>query len=115
MGDYTLGVMSDDCVFCKIVKGEVSVDLVRQTDNLLVFKDLHPKAEVHLLIVPKEHFEDMREAPSDVWNDIADEVKKLAEEMGLKGFRLVNNTGDSAAVKHMHVHLLGNVDVEREM
>jgi|SRR3989344_1784935 len=105
----------EGCIFCKIAKGEVPSEKEMETDGLIVFKDVKPRTEVHLLIVPKTHYEDMIEAPEEIWVEIAKVAKQLAKEKALEGFRLVNNSGGSAAVKHMHVHFLGNVGMEREI
>ena len=104
-----------DCIFCKIVKGEVPTKFEKETKNLVVFKDINPKTDVHLLIVPKKHIKDVREEKGVVWASIGRLAVKLAEEMNLKGFRLVHNVGNAAAIPHMHVHFLGDVSVEREV
>ena len=103
------------CIFCKIIKGEIQAEIEKETEKLLVFKDLHPKAQVHLLIVPKIHIQDIRQVPEDIWIEIKEMAIELAKEKKLRGFRLVHNAGDSALVSHMHVHFLGEVSKEREV
>jgi histidine triad (HIT) family protein len=105
----------NNCVFCKIVKKEIPADIVKMTRNLVVFKDANPKADVHLLIVPKKHIQDIGQAADGVWIEIKKVAATLAKERKLKGYRLVHNAGNAAAVPHMHVHFLGEVSVEREV
>jgi histidine triad (HIT) family protein len=105
----------DDCIFCKIIKGEVPAKKDKETPNLLVFEDRSPKAPVHLLIVPKKHIEDIRQDSGTIWPAIGKLAVEIAKEKSLSGFRLVHNVGDAALVKHMHVHLLGEVKVDREV
>jgi len=104
-----------DCIFCKIVKGEIPTKFEKETKDLVVFKDVHPKAPIHLLIVPKKHIADIREETGVTWASIGKLAIKLAKEMRLKGFRLVHNAGEAAAIPHMHVHFLGDVSAEREI
>ncbi len=103
----------DDCVFCKIVGGEMGTKFEKETENLVVFKDINPQAAVHLLIVPKKHVKDLSEIEDHVWKEIKDVAVGIARAKSLSGFRLVHNAGDAAALTHMHVHLLGDVSPDR--
>ncbi len=103
----------DDCIFCKIVKGEMGTKFEKETENLVVFKDINPQAAVHLLIVPKKHIKDLGSADDNVWKEVKDVAVGIARAKSLSGFRLVHNAGDAAAVSHMHVHLLGDVSPDR--
>jgi len=105
----------EDCIFCKIVDKNIPSQIEVETTNLLVFKDINPQAEVHLLIVPKKHIADIREDMEEYWALIGKLAVKIALDKRLKSFRLVHNAGDGAAVKHMHVHLLGEVSKDREL
>jgi len=113
-GNLYTAVM-DGCVFCKIVAKEIPADIVKETENFIVFKDLHPKADIHLLIVPKTHYNDIHTISDNEWEEIRDIAIHLGKEFKLNGFRLVNNAGKAAAVNHLHVHFLGEVDQEREI
>ncbi len=104
-----------DCVFCKIVKKEIPSQIEKETDNLIVFKDMSPKAPIHLLIVPKRHYKDITEADGDIWREIRDIANEIAKQKALVGFRLVHNAGEAAVVHHMHVHFLGPIAVDREI
>lgn len=85
----------------------------KETDLLVVFKDLHPQAPVHLLLVPRKHFKDITEVDDKTWKEIKDVAVSIARNKTMLGFRLVTNAGDSAAVSHLHVHLLGEVSADR--
>src|SRR5260221_12757669 len=103
----------DKCIFCKIAKGEMDTKFEKETDLLVVFKDIHPQAPVHLLIVPKKHSKDVTEVDDATWKEIKDVAIGIARTKSLKGFRLVTHSRDSAAVARMHVHLLGEVSADR--
>ena len=105
----------EECVFCKIAKKEVQADIVKETEKLVIFKDINPKAPVHLLLVPKEHFRDITEVDGEIWGEVREAALAIAKEKNLKGFRLVHNVGEAAIVPHMHVHLLGDVSGQREI
>lgn len=107
--------MHTDCVFCKIVGKKIPTKIVKETEDLLVFNDINPKAPVHLLIVSKEHFKDLKNVTDKVWIGIRKVAQELAKEKKLSGFRLVTNVGDAAEIPHMHVHFLGEVTLEREI
>ncbi|MBI3396952.1 HIT domain-containing protein [Candidatus Woesebacteria bacterium] len=107
--------MNDDCIFCKIVKKETPSQVEVETDDLLVFKDINPKAPIHFLIIPKKHIKDITEVDDQVFVEIKNMVLSLAKKYNVGGFRIVTNAGAAAAVGHMHVHFLGEVKVEREI
>lgn len=103
----------DNCIFCKIAKGEMDTQFEKETELLVVFKDIHPQAPVHLLIVPKKHVKDITELDDATWKEIRDVAVAIARNKTMTGYRLVTNAGDSAAVSHMHMHLLGEVSADR--
>ena len=105
-----------DCIFCKIISGEIPSNKAYEDDKVLAFYDLEPQAPVHILIVPKEHIAcaaDVTPENSAVIAHIFEVAAIIAKEKGLDdGFRIVNNCGDSAGqtVKHIHFHLMGGRD-----
>ncbi len=103
------------CIFCKIVKGEIPAQKEAETENLIAFRDIKPKAPIHLLLVPKMHIRDISEDDGVFWASIGKLATKIAKEKGVKGFRLIHNAGDASLVKHMHVHFLGDVAADREI
>ena len=102
-----------DCLFCKIVAGDIPAQVVYQDDQVLVFKDINPRAKVHLLLIPKIHIESLNELNDEHHDLIAHMMKllpQLAKEQGLdNGFRTIINTGKDGGqeVFHLHTHLLG--------
>lgn len=101
-----------DCLFCKIVAGEVPATVVYEDDKVMVFKDIYPKAEVHLLTIPKTHIHSLNEVDPEHDAVMAHMLRlqtKLAADQGLKGFRTIINTGKDGGqvIFHLHLHLLG--------
>ena len=102
-----------DCIFCKIVAGEIPSAKVYEDDTVVAFNDLEPQAPVHVLIIPKQHIVSMaeiNERNSAVVAHIFEVAAIIAKEKGLDdGFRVVSNCGESAgqSVKHLHFHLMG--------
>ena len=106
-------MLNDKCVFCGIIKGEIPSAKVYEDDKMCVFKDLQPKARVHLLAVPKTHFKLLGEAGRDELAILAymlGKIPQIAEENGCRnGYRLIINQGDDAGqtVFHLHIHIIG--------
>lgn len=102
-----------DCLFCGIIAGEIPADKAYEDDRVVVFKDIHPKAQVHLLLVPREHVVSLNELNESHDALIAHMMRllpRLAREQGLdEGFRTIINTGRGGGqeVFHLHIHLLG--------
>ncbi len=102
-----------DCLFCKIEKGEIPADIVYQDDDMLVFKDIAPKAKVHLLVIPRKHIDGLAHLEDDdqaLIGKMMLKLKDIAAEQGLtQGFRSIINTGKGGGqeVFHLHIHLLG--------
>jgi histidine triad (HIT) family protein len=103
-----------DCLFCGIVEGKVKANLVYQDDSIVAFKDIAPKAPVHILIIPRRHLvsvSDIAEADRVLIGQIFQVAARLAREQGVAddGYRVVVNSGADAgqSVFHLHFHLLG--------
>ncbi|MEK9148355.1 MAG: histidine triad nucleotide-binding protein [Patescibacteria group bacterium] len=101
-----------DCIFCKIAKGEMSAEVVFEDGDVKVFTDIHPKAPVHLLVIPKRHIESIAHLEAnhnDVIAKLIYTAKHIAAEKKLKGYKLVFNVGREGGqvVDHLHLHLLG--------
>ena len=107
------GVDNDDCLFCRIVAGEIPATVVHETDTTLAFRDIDPKAPVHVLIIPKRHLRDVVALAGEpaVAADLlaAAAAVARAEDLVADGFRLLFNTGGYAGqeVFHVHGHVLG--------
>jgi len=107
-----------DCLFCKILKGEIPSTKIYEDDKVFAFKDIKPVAPVHVLIVPKQHIANVKEINrenGDILIDIHLAANKIAENLGIsdKGFRLINNCGLEAGqtVFHLHYHLIGGKEL----
>jgi histidine triad (HIT) family protein len=114
------GEPQPDCLFCKIVAGEVPAAIVRESPTTVAFRDIDPKAPTHVLVVPRAHYPDaLSLAAGDpaVAADVLREAGEVAvqEEVDTTGYRIVFNTGPGAGqtVFHAHAHVLGGRDLQR--
>ena len=100
-----------ECIFCRIVNGEIPSEKVYEDDEVLAFKDVNPEAPCHVLLIPKKHATDLVAAGSELFSVVAGKIPMLAEKLGLQenGFRVVVNTGADGGqtVGHLHFHILG--------
>lgn len=107
-----------DCVFCRIVQGELPAKTVFESEQVIAFEDINKVAPVHILIVPRRHLASIAELPADdapLLTAIQEAVLTVARATGIEqsGFRVVTNTGTSAgqSVFHLHFHLIGGRDL----
>ncbi len=107
-----------DCIFCKIIAGEIPSGKVYEDELIYAFNDINPQAPVHVLIIPKMHMDsanDVTAANSNVVAHIFEKVGEIAALVGVKedGYRIINNCGHNGGqtVKHLHFHLLGGKDL----
>jgi histidine triad (HIT) family protein len=103
----TLLVMTSDCLFCRIVDGEVPADVVARTDRAIAFRDIDPKAPVHVLVIPREHHADVAQlaaADPTLLAELVDLADQVAGTEADGQFRLVFNTGPGAGQSVFHVH-----------
>ena len=98
----------EDCIFCKIANGEFGTEFVYEDETAVVFKDINPKADIHLLVVPKEHVADLNECSEELIGKLMAVVKKVTKKEGIKSYKTVINTGADAGqvVFHLHIHIL---------
>ena len=103
----------ENCLFCKIVRGDIPSAKVYEDDDMIIIEDIAPQAPVHLLLIPKEHYANIIEMSDAQAQTLAKCLKKLSTltvELGLQdGFRLVSNKGANGcqSVDHLHIHILG--------
>ena len=102
----------DNCIFCKIIRKEIPSNIVYETDTLVVFPDINPSADIHLLIVPKQHLggiQDINSEHGELLAQVYQTVNKLVDENNLKdnAYRVAVNGGKAQHVPHLHFHLLG--------
>ena len=101
-----------DCIFCKFVKGEIPKEFTYQSDSLVVFPDINPSAEMHLLIVPKQHIlslNHLNKTHGSLLAEVYQTASKLVKESNLSDgfYRVVVNGGKAQHIPHLHFHLLG--------
>lgn len=103
-----------DCLFCKIINGEIPSNKVYEDENLYAFHDISPMAPVHVLIIPKKHVESAAKLEKEdmvIMQQLTEAANKIAKQLGIydSGYRLVLNSGKDAGqtVFHLHMHLLG--------
>lgn len=96
-----------DCVFCKIVAGELPTKFVYEDDDIAVFPDIKPAAKTHLIAIPKIHFLDLADTPDEIVIKLKNKLVELASPMD--DYRIVVNGAAAQQVKHLHFHLLGGV------
>lgn len=112
----------EDCLFCKIIAGEIPSTKVYEDEFVYAFKDINPLAPVHILVVPKNHISGANEITaenSSVVSKIFEAAAKIAKEQGISedGFRIVTNCGENGcqSVKHLHFHILGGKQLRPDM
>ncbi len=102
-----------DCIFCKIINGDFNTEFVYENEYAVVFKDINPKADIHLLVVPRIHVESLIELDDEnLLGKLMMTVKKATKKLGIKSYKTLINTGKEAGqeVFHLHIHILsGNM------
>jgi len=106
---------SKQCIFCKIVKGEIKSKLIAESDRLIVLNDINPVAKVHILIVPKKHIESVSTVSAGDGEDLVEMFKEaadIASKQKLSAYRLSFNAGNYQHVPHLHMHLLAGSKIQ---
>ncbi|MBP3334125.1 MAG: histidine triad nucleotide-binding protein [Clostridia bacterium] len=110
-----------DCLFCKIINGDIPSKKAYEDENIFAFYDITPQAPVHILVIPKEHIASMDAVTAenaDVVAKIFAAIPKIAADAGIKnGYRVISNCGPDAcqSVKHLHFHILGGAQLSEKM
>ncbi len=105
-------MVEEDCVFCKIIKKEIPAEIVEESENFIVIKDIRKLVDGHSLVIPKKHYKTLLDMPSSLYSEFLDVVKdatfKLLKDTGAEGFNLVMNNFEAAGqvVRHAHLHIL---------
>lgn len=112
----------EDCIFCKIVKGEIPCNKVYETEDVLAFDDINPMAPVHVVIIPKEHIAtlmDVTDEGARIMGNIVSVVQEVAKIKGIdeKGFRMAINCNEEGGqiIFHLHVHVLGGKKLKDDL
>ena len=113
--------MDRNCIFCKIIAGEIPSAKVYEDEDMLAFRDINPQAKVHVLVVPKSHFATLAEmngAQAELVKKCMEKIPSIASSLGLSdGYRLIVNQGEAAGqtVHHLHIHILGGQNMGEKM
>lgn len=106
--------MADDCLFCKILAGDIPADVVLETEGTFAFRDINPTAPTHVLVIPRHHIENAMEVKAEhgaVLAEMLSTARRVAEADGIAegGYRLVFNVGQDSGntVPHLHLHVIG--------
>ena len=109
----------DNCLFCRIIAGEIPGNAVYEDDSVYAFRDINPQAPVHVLIVPKKHMDNILECDAETAAALTEAVGVIARQEGVAetGFRVISNCGSDGAqsVNHLHIHLLGGTKLTEKM
>lgn len=111
----------ENCLFCKIISGDIPSKKAYEDDRILAFYDINPQAPVHILVIPKTHISSVDEITSDNSSVVAyifEKIPQIAASAGIKnGYRVISNCGDDAcqSVKHLHFHILGGEKLSEKM
>lgn len=103
--------MAENCIFCKIINGEIPTEFVYENDYLIAINDINPKAKIHILVIPKVHIESFNELEDEkLMAELLKGVKVVCKKLGLKSYRLHVNTGkeEGQVVFHLHFHIISN-------
>ena len=98
-----------DCIFCKIANHDIPTNPVFENDKVIAFNDLNPQAPIHILVIPKEHIESVKDIKDlRIINDLFDTIQQIIKQENITDFRTVINTGSEAGqtVFHLHIHIL---------
>jgi histidine triad (HIT) family protein len=110
-----------DCIFCKIIAGEIPCTKVYEDDKILAFRDIAPMAPVHVLVIPKKHIgsaDEINAQNSDYVTRVFEKIPEIAKTAGAEnGYRVITNCGEDGcqSVKHLHFHILGGVKLPEKM
>lgn len=110
-----------DCIFCKIIKGEISSNKVYEDEQILAFYDIAPQAPVHVIVIPKQHIgsaDEINSFNSPIIGKIFEAIPAIAKKCGLEnGYRIITNVGEDGcqSVKHIHFHILGGKKLEEKL
>jgi histidine triad (HIT) family protein len=119
---FAKGFQMEECIFCKIVRGKLPASVVYKDEQVTAFRDIHPVAPTHILVVPNKHItstNDVSTQDEQLLGHMLTVVKPIAEEQGVakSGYRLIVNTGPDAhqAVFHLHLHIIGGQRMRHPM
>ncbi len=104
--------MEENCIFCKIIRGDFNTEFVLENEHAVVFNDINPNAPIHMLVVPKLHVASLNELDDEILlGKLMMTVKDATKKVGLKSYKTLINTGKDAGqeVFHLHIHIMGEI------
>lgn len=108
-----------DCLFCKIIAGQIPSARVYENEHVYAFRDINPQAKTHVLVIPKKHMSNVLECDSETAGRLTAAIGEIARQEGIDqtGFRALTNCGDDGcqSVHHLHVHILGGEKLSEKM
>jgi len=108
-----------DCLFCKIIAGDIPSSKVYEDEKVFAFRDINPQAPVHVLVVPKKHMKNILECDAETAAALVNGVREVAKLEGLEadGFRITSNCGKNGcqSVDHLHIHVMGGAQLSEKM
>lgn len=109
-----------DCLFCKLIAGEIPSTKIYEDEKILCFKDIAPQTDVHLLVTPKEHIccaNAITSENSGIVAYIFEKIPEIAKSVGITDYRIINNCGEGAGqtVKHLHFHILSGPNLNEKL
>lgn len=114
-----MSISTQDCIFCKIIRKEAESTILFEDDDLIVFKDINPKAPVHVLVVPKKHIDSLstvQAEDTELLGKVLNRAAQVAKENGIdqSGYKVVTNVGEDGGqiVQHLHFHVVGGQAVK---
>lgn len=103
------------CIFCEIINGTIPSSKEYEDESVIVIKDIHPQAPVHLLVIPKRHIQEFTDMPEELLTHVLTTAKQTIKDHAITQYRLVNNGKGAAMVDHFHLHILGSIDKSRTL
>ena len=105
----------EECIFCKIIRGEIPSTPVYENDEIIVINDIHPQAPVHVLVIPKVHVIDIEDMTESTFVSFMKQVRDVLKRQKIQRFRIVHNGKGAQFVPHAHVHVMGSIDANRNL
>jgi histidine triad (HIT) family protein len=104
------------CIFCKIINREIPSNAVKEDENFFAFHDINPKAPVHVLVIPKMHYDSFQDIPGELMGKMGVFMQDAAKDLGINesGYRIISNIGENGGqeVGHLHFHILGGAKLK---
>ena len=105
----------NNCIFCDVIAGKLLSTKLYEDDDVIVIRDIHPAAPVHLLVISKKHISELLEVPDGLAGKMMMVVNKIIKEQRIEQYRIVINGKGAVFVDHLHIHVLGKIDKERTL